>query len=132
MALATDLTGLGVAPAASAKIGHPSVTDNLQGTGTTQAGAKKITTTNTIAVPIAGQTAYQLPAVADAPSLMKEYYFYNNAATAVTALIFAAADGSTLNSSASSSFSVAQNKTACFVAMKSSSGGVFWVGDVSA
>ncbi len=132
MALATDLTGLGVAPAPAAKIGHPAVNDNVQGIGTAQTGAKKITATNTIAVPIAGQTAYVLPGTADAPALMKEYYFYNNAATAVTALVFPPGDGSTLNSSTSSSVSVAQNKTACFIAMKSSSGGVFWASDVSA
>jgi hypothetical protein len=119
MALNTDLTGLGMAAALAGRVGH-AVTLGLAGTGTAQVGATAIGTTVTVGVPTAGNTAYTLPT--GAQPMLKEWYFFNNAATAVTALIYPPTGGATLNGSTSAAVSVAQNKGAQFMLVAGSGG----------
>ncbi len=119
MALVTDLMGLGDSAAHAGRLGHQ-ITTGLVGSGTTQTGgATVITTSVTVGVPAASFTAYLLPT---APSMAKEYYFFNNAATAITALIYPVAGGMTLNGSTSSSVSIAQNKGCMFMCVAGSGG----------
>jgi len=114
MAIVSDLTGLGMAPALAGKAGHQATT-GLAGTGTAQSGATALTTSVTVGVPTAGQTAYTLPTKANGATFLKEFYFFNQAATAVTALIYPPGDGSSLNGSTSAAVSVAQNKGVVFM-----------------
>lgn len=118
MAIVSDLTGLGTPAELASKLGHNIAT--LIGIGTSQTGAAKIGSSITIGKPVTGQTAYTLPATA--ASMGKEFYFFNAAVGADTALIFAPLGGATLNGSTSASVSVAQNKGAQFI-LTSGSGG---------
>ena len=119
MALTTDLTGLGIAPALAGRLGHAS-TPALAGIGTAQAGAAPIGTTVTIGSPTAGNTAYTLPS--GAVPMLKEWYFFNAAVGATTALIYPPTGGATLNGSTSAAISVAQNKGAMFMLVANSGG----------
>ena len=136
MASNTDLMGLGTAPALAGRLGHQqtgtvntSGVGGVVGNGTTQSGTPtKIATSVTVGAPTSGQTAYLLPASTANPTMLKEYYFFNNAATAVTALIYPPADGSTLAGSTSAAISVAQYKSAMFMCVGNSgvSTGATW------
>ncbi len=136
MASNTDLMGLGTAAALAGRLGHAltgtintSGVGGLVGAGTTQSGTPtKLTTSVTVGAPTSGQTAYLLPASTTNPTMLKEFYYFNNAATAVSALIYPPADGSTLNGSTSGAVTVAQNKSAMFMCVANSglSGGATW------
>lgn len=124
MALSSDLTGLGIAPAAAGKIGHsvtPALTSSTfpPGIGTAQVGAAPIGTSVYVGAPTTGQTAYTLP---NTDTTCKEFYFFNAAATAVTALIYPLSGGATLNGSTSAAISVAQNKGAQFMLVHGAGG----------
>lgn len=125
MALVSDLIGLGTAPALAGRLGHQT-TSALSGIGTAQAGAAVIGTSVTLGVPTTGQTAYSLPS---GVAMNKEFYFFNQAATAVTALIYPPQGGGTLNASTSAAVSVAQNKAAMFMLVAGAGGtNPTWVG----
>lgn len=119
MATVIDLMGLGTAPLPAEKIGHVIAT-GVQGVGTAQSGAKAIAQSVTVGVPITNQTAYALPT--GSVSMAKEFYFYNDAASAVTALIYPPTGGATLNGSTSAALSVAQNKGAMFMCVSGAGG----------
>lgn len=127
MAITSDLSGLGMATALAGRVGHQ-ITAAVVGAGTAQAGSTVMGTSVTVGVPVTGQTAYSLPTGAIA--MGKEFYFFNNAASAVTALIFPPIGGTaTLNGSTSASVSVAQNKAAMFMLVANSGGSTAqWVG----
>lgn len=118
MALVSDLMGLGDSAAHAGRLGH-TITSNLAGTGTAQSGATAITTSLTIGKPTTGQTAYTLPS---SPAMAKEFYFFNAAVGADTALIYPLAGGTTLNGSTSAAVSVAQNKGCMFMCVSGSGG----------
>ncbi len=119
MALATDLMGLGDSAAHAGRLGHM-ISSSLAGSGTTQAGTPTaIVNSITIGKPTSGQTAYILPA---SPSLAKEYYFFNAAVGADSALIYPRTGGMTLNGSTSGAVTVVQNKGCLFMCVASPGG----------
>lgn len=120
MALFSDLLGLGFAPALANLIGFtinpaPGPGTPPPGIGTTQSGAQAISTTITYAAPTAGQTAFTLPTTAQGAQGTAEYYFFNGAATAVSALVYPPTGGATLNGSTSAAITIAQNKGCQFM-----------------
>ncbi len=118
MALASDLMGLGDSAAHAGRLGHAIAT--LTGSGTTQAGTPTaIVQTITIGTPTSGQTAYLLPS---SPPMAKEYYFFNAAVGADSALVYPRTGGMTLNGSTSSAVTIAQNKGCMFMCVASSGG----------
>lgn len=126
MAITSDLMGLGMAPALAGKVGHQ-VTKALVGIGTAQTGSAPLTNTVTVGVPTTGNTAYALPAKSAAPSQLKEYYFFNNAATAVSALVYPPGDGSTLAGSSSAAVTVPQDKGCLFMETGGQGGVWFYI-----
>lgn len=119
MAIASDLIGLGTPPALAGKLGHQ-IAGPLPGIGTAQTGAQALTGSVFIGAPTSGQTAYTLPT--GAVSMAKEFYFFNAAAGATTALIYPPTGGATLNGSTSAAVSVAQNKGCQFMLLANSGG----------
>ncbi len=118
MALASDLMGLGDSPEHAGRLGHAITT--LAGSGTTQAGTPTaLVQSLTIGKPTTGQTAYLLPA---APPMAKEFYFFNAAVGADSALIYPRTGGMTLNGSTSSAVTVVQNKGCMFMCVANSGG----------
>ncbi len=119
MALATDLMGLGDSAAHAGRLGHM-ISTALSGSGTTQAGTPTaIVNSITIGAPTSGQTAYVLPA---SPSMGKEYYYFNAAVGANSALIYPRTGGMTLNGSTSSAVTVVQNKGCMFMCVANAGG----------
>lgn len=117
MAIVSDLTGLGLAPALAGRLGHQvtGVPTPLVGKGTTQSGAQGLLTSVTVGAPTTGQTAYTVPAKTSGAPFLKEYYFFNNAASAVSALLYPPGDGSSLNGSTSAAVTVPQGKGVMFM-----------------
>lgn len=130
MAIVSDLTGLGLAPALAGKLGHQSA-NPVVGAGIVQAGATPIGTSVTVAAPVTGQTAYTLPAKSRSPEMLKEFYFFN--VGAVPALVYPPLDGSTLNGSTAADLAVPAGKSAMFMLVKGSGGPApQWVSILSA
>lgn len=119
MATTSDLMGLGMAPGLAGKAGHQ-IAGPLPGIGTAQVGAQALTGSVFVGAPTSGQTAYTLPS--GAATMAKEFYFFNAAVGATTALIYPPTGGATLNGSTSAAVSVAQNKGAMFMLVANSGG----------
>lgn len=104
-----------------------SITNPVACVGTTLVGAAPIVSSNVVVIAASGQVAATLPANAVPGTKVN---VLNVAATAVSATIFpAAATGKINNGSAGAAVSVAQNKTAQFVALDGSDN---WLAIVSA
>lgn len=107
--LATDMMGLGVAPALANLIGDI-IPASAAGVGTAQATATPLTGTINQVTTAAGQTAFLL---SSAQPLGTSVNVYNSTATA--ALVFPPTGGNINEVAANASFSVAQARTASFV-----------------
>lgn len=107
MAAAQNLIGIGLPPAAAARLGFTASTKT--GVGTAQAGAAALTGNLTTLTTSGGATAFVLPAaIAGAGPII----VWNPSAT--TALIYPPSGGAIQGGSTDAAFSVAQNKTAAF------------------
>lgn len=118
MALATDLMGLGDSAAHAGRLGHLITT--LAGAGTALIGATPIVSSIVIGKPTTGQTAYTLPSTGSVAA--KEFYFFNAAVGADSALIYPPGGSATLNGSTSAAVTVAQNKGCLFMCVSGAGG----------
>jgi hypothetical protein len=96
----------------------------LQGVGTAQTGAAVLLSRSVELIPVTNQTAYIMPSTI---GINEPVFLFNNAASAVTALVFCPSGG-TMSGSSNGSISVAQDKGAIVWQYKKG----FWCGIVSA
>jgi hypothetical protein len=107
MPCATDdaLTGLGMPAQMAALVGATTQTA-LAGVGTAQTGAALIKSKSVELIPTGGNTAYILNTF----GLNEPVFLFNNAASAVTALVYPPVGGTIQGGSSNASFSIAQDK----------------------